>query len=169
MQSLPRNILAIAILCICSSTTLAAGPPQSSEKDRERVVEYATRIEQSPLSKRSRSDRKKVLTIIQRSPDLQVDSCQAVLGELLLSHKLGATELYVHHRIASARFLAEHPDMQGDRFRVVLEGVIGVLRAYRYLQQSNGLVQIEALDDLIERQKNGELDDYVARALAECP
>ena len=139
-----------------------------SVKDRKKLVELATKLENEPLSKKAPKDRKKVLTLIQRAPDLTVPPCRALLDELLLSKELGAQELRVQMTISGAMFLVQHPEAAGDRAAVYAAGLEGALRTYENMRHMNPLVQIDAMDELVERRERGTLADYVRQSMAAC-
>jgi hypothetical protein len=158
-------------LCAVMLLAAAVGAAQQmslSVKDRKKLVELATKLENEPLSKKAPKDRKKVLTLIGRAPDLTVPPCRALLDELLLSKELGAQELRVQMAISGAMFLVQHPEASGDRPAVYEAGVEGALRTYENMRHTNPLVQIDAMDELLERRERGTLADYVRQSMAAC-
>jgi len=165
-----RTSFALAAICCLLAAPAGAGQRlPTSEKDRRHVVELATSLETEPLSKKAKKNRQRVLDLIRAAPDLRVDPCRAVLGELLLVRKLEAQQLYVQLEISTAKYLVEHPDAFRDRERAILGGLEGVLRTYDAMHHTNPSLQIGFVDELVERQARDELDDYVHEALAECP
>jgi hypothetical protein len=165
-----RSRFALAgICCLLAAPALAGQRPPTPEKDRREVVELATSLETEPLSKKAKKNRQKVLDLIHAAPDLRVDPCRGVLGELLLVKKLEAQQLYVQLEFSTAKYLAEHPEAGGDREHAILEGLEGVLRTYDAMHHTNPALVIAFVDELVERRSRDELDDYVREALAECP
>ena len=160
-------VLLVALILVAPRCASGQQLP-ASKKDRADVVKYAAALENDPLSKTAKKNRVKVLTIINRSPDLVVPPCRTLLAELLLSKKLGASELRVQLQISGARYLAEHPEASADQEEVLVVGLEGVLTAYRSMRAANPLVQIDLMDDLATRSSRGELRDVVRDALADC-
>ena len=153
---------------------LAAAPPvaaqrfTTSDKDRERIVELATKLEADPLSKKARSNRKKALTMLGAAPDLRVEPCRALLGELVLAKTLGARELLVQLDISTAKYIAEHPDVAGDRERSLTGGLEGVIRTYESMRSVYPHIEIELMERILEYEARGDLAGYVREALADC-
>lgn len=168
MTNTKLAIVGLLTLFLTASFVPAARASVESDKTRDKIVELATKLENDPLSKKARSRRKEVLTLLKSAPELRVDPCRAVLGDLLLSKKLGAQELYVQLEISTAKYIAEHPDVTGDRERAILGGLEGVLRTYEAMQIKYPFIEIETMQYIIERRENGELADYVREALANC-
>jgi len=160
--------LFIALLAVGPVTSAVAQQLPASKKDRSDVVKYAVALESDPLSKQAKKNRVKVLTIINRSPDLLVPPCRALLGELLLSKQLGAAELRVQLQISAAKYLAEHPGASPDQEEALAAGLDGALTAYASMHNVNPLIQIDVMDELTERRARGEIRDVVRDALADC-
>ena len=162
-------ISALALIVLISAAPLGAAQQLvTNQKDRERVAELATRIENDPLSKKARSDRKKVLTMLKSTPDLRVAPCRALLGEMLLSREMGARELHAQLEISTAKYLAEHPDATGDRERALAAGLEGVIRTYASMRSRFPAIDVEAMGPIMERHQRGDLVEYVREALADC-
>lgn len=158
------------LLCVCLLAPAAVRAGQrlpASDRDRDDIVKYATALESDALSKKAKRNREKALAIIGRAPDLTVEPCGALLGDLLLSKKLGARELLVQIRISGAKFVALHPDSAGDREHVLAAGLEGAISAYRAMRSVNPLVQIDEFDELAGKSSD-ELGDVVRDALADC-
>ncbi len=166
-----RRFAAFAVSIAVTCTALCASAAQrtpTSPKDRKRIAELADRLETAPLAKRAKKDRAKILTMIDNAPDLQVQACRALLGELLLVKRLEAQQLYVQLRISTARYLIEHPDASADRERALTGGIEGVLRTYENMHHTNPALTITFVDDLVERTARDGVDAYVRESLGDC-
>lgn len=163
--------IAIAIVCglfLVAHTPALAGQSKQVEKRRKEILKLATKLEEEPLSKKAVKNRRKVLTLLRYEPELTVEPCRALLHDLLLSKKLGSQELLVQMQISMARFVLENPTLAGDRERVLLGGLEGVLRTYAAMKRTNLLVEHERLDAMRERHDRGELPEVVRDALVDC-
>ena len=163
-----RTSRLLALVVCVAFAPVATGQVVTPEKKRKEIVKLAARLESQPLSKKAVKDRRKALTLVRNAPDLAVEPCRALLGELVLSKQLGAQELLAQLPISSASFAASNPSMAEDRFAVLRAGLEGVLRTYAAMRRSNMLVQIESLETMLERHERGELDSVVREALADC-
>jgi hypothetical protein len=163
------RLMALGFCAVMLLAGVAVGQQGTlSVKDRKKLVDLATKLENEPLSKKAPKDRKKVLTLIRRAPDLTIPPCRDLLDELLLSKELGAQELRVQMAISGAMFLVQHPEAAGDRAAVYVAGVEGALRTYENMRHTNPLVQIESMDELLARREQGTLGEYVRQAMAAC-
>ena len=159
-------IAALSLLLLASAAT--AQQLATHSKDRERIADLATKLENDPLSKKARSNRKKVLTMLRSAPDLRVEPCRALLGELLLSKEMGARELHAQLEISTAKYLAEHPEATGDRERALAAGLEGVVRTYETMRHTFPAIDVEPMSPIMEAHKRGDLAGYVREALVDC-
>lgn len=158
-------VLALAAL---APTALAGQRPPTPEKARKKIVEYATRLEADPLAKSAKKDREKVLTLVRDAPDLRVDRCHALLGDLLLAKKQEAQLLYVQLEISTAKFIVEHPEAEEDREAALVGGLDGVLATYEAMHRVNPALAIPFVDDLRDRVARDGTEQVVREALADC-
>ena len=163
-----RNGLIAALAVLVLATAATAQQLVTNSRDRERVAELATKLENDPLSKRARGNRKKMLQMLRSTPDLRVEPCRALLGELLLSKEMGARELHAQLEISTAKFLAEHPEATGDRARALEAGLEGVLRTYASMRQTFPALDVEPMGPIVAAHERGDLGTYVREALADC-
>jgi hypothetical protein len=168
MHRRPFALLAVVLLVFVTNAVGAGRLTPTSEKERKKVVELATKLEDDPLSKKAKGWRKEVLTIIGNAPDLRVEPCRALLGDLLLTKRLEAQQLYVQLEISTAKYLVEHPEAASDRERALAGGLEGVLRTYDAMHHKNPSLTIPSVDELVERQARDGLDEYVRETLGDC-
>lgn len=138
------------------------------KKTREKVAKLATQLETQPLSKKAKNWRRDVLRLMASAPDLRVEPCNSLLGDILLDKQLGSAELRVQLAISAAKALALNPDLANDKLEVYLAGLRGVLSTYRAMRSGNPLIQNEFLDDLITRESQGALGTYVRGSMQDC-
>lgn len=166
MTRRPATAAALLVL-LALAATAAPARGDDVEKDRRRVAEIATKLEDAPLAKSAKKDRQRVLTLINSTPGLKIEPCRALLGDLLLIKRLEAQFLYVQFEISAAKFLVENPDAAGDRERTLAGALEGVLRTYDAMRRANPALTIEFVDDLAERARRDGVDQIVRDAA--CP
>ena len=136
----------------------------STPEERKKMAQMITSLENDPISKDAKSYRKMVFAWASEVPDISVTLCPGVLNELPDSKKEYAGELFLQSTFSSIKFIIENPDKANDQLSVYQGGVEGTLRAYTALRQKNPKVQFESLDQLLEKQKNGSLTEYIKTA-----
>lgn len=145
---------------------LERGP--STAEERQRVVAVARKMEQKPLDKNQRKDQEWALGWVEDVPDIHVDLCKEVLGDFTDSGYKYRSLLTVQLTLSSAAFLIEHPKQADDQVGEFMAGVESVLRAYRSILRQNPREKSKELDDLLDKQAQGELQDFVRKAADEC-
>lgn len=165
-----RTLAASAIALMLLGTPSARGGQAlpSSEKTRKEVVKLANAIETNPLAKSARKQRTKALQLIDDAQDLKLVACRALLGELMLSKKLGAIELRAHMQIAAARYISDHEGATGSDVETAVAALEGVVRAYESMRRNDLRVSIPEADAIVELYNGGSLTAYAADALANC-
>lgn len=163
----PSLIAACVVLALCAG---AAGAQEkrkpSTPEQRRKAVETATLLENDPLNKDAKRLREELLKFLVEAPDIQVTLCTDVLGELSKIKGEYAPIVTGQLAFSTAKFIIEHPEQAGDRDRVFLAGVEGVLSAYRNIRKARPKVKIEQLDELLAKQQAGQLADSVKSAAA---
>ena len=120
-------ITAIALLVMGTPSASGGQALPASEKTRKEVVKLANAIETNPLAKSARKQRTKALQLIDDAQDLKLVACRALLGELMLSKKLGAIELRAHMQIAAARYISDHEGATGSDVETAVAALEGVV------------------------------------------
>lgn len=161
-------ISAVAMLALVAPPARGGQSLPASEKTRKEVVKLADAIETNPLAKSSRKQRTKALQLIDGAQDLKLVACRALLGELMLSKKLGAIELRAHLQIAAARYLSDHEGASGSDVETAVAGLEGVVRAYESMRRNDLRVSIPEADAIVELYNAGNLTAYAADALSNC-
>ena len=168
MGSKPVARIAAAIVLLGSSSAAGRQAVPAPEKTRKEIVKLANAIETNPLSKDARKKRTKSLQLIDTAPGLKLVACRALLGELMLSKKLGAIELRAQMQIAAARYLADHEGATGSDVETAVAGLEGVVLAYESMRRNDLRISIPEADALAEVYASGGLTAYAADALANC-
>ena len=159
--------VAMAVLELAASAQSFERSP-SSAKDRQRVVTIAHKMEEKPLDNGQQSDREWALKWVIDVPDIHVDLCPEVLGDFTASEYKYRTLITVQLTLSSAAFLIQHPDKNEDQVAEFTAGVEGVLRAYKSILHSHPRERSPDLDDLMNKQKSGQLADFIKDAAETC-
>jgi hypothetical protein len=173
-----KNWLAVAVLTLATTLAFAqeqdetppsAAPPSTAE-ERARAVEVTKKVEAEPLNPRYRSDRDWLLLWIEKIPDITVPICQDLLPVASKGQEpyKYANELRWQTIASSAEFLIEHPNDKDNDFAINEAAVEGALVAYQNILKSRPRAHWTSLDDLLEKQKAGALQDWVKTQTFHC-
>ena len=142
-------------LLIAAQNDSQRGP--STAEERKRFVEITKKLEQDPLNPELRADRDWALKWLEDIPDITVNMCTPVLGDLGDSGYRYGPQVGAQFGLAMAAFIIEHPDKATDVNAQYLAGVESALRA-----------KSEELDELLARQAQGRLADVVRSRAKAC-
>ncbi len=161
------SILLLAFaLFVSASATAGRGP--STEEERQRVVAITHKLEISPLDQTLFPERDWAQQWLLDVPDVRIRTCTGLLAQLRRPPYQFRPELWAQLRLASAVFIIEHPDQAGDRLAESLAGMQSVLKAYSMIVKVNADARSKFLDDLLEKQSQGKLTDFVREATKPC-
>jgi len=163
---MPRFLL-LLILLTGSLWNAAAqdkrGP--STTEERQRAAAIAHKLEESPLDKSLQPDREWALRWVIEVPDVHVNICgKALSGFLSKKSKYKfESEIVTQMMLSSAAFVIEHPDQAADDQAQYLAGVQGTLKAYEAILKIKPDAKSKTLDELLQQQKDGKLQEAVQR------
>lgn len=140
----------------------------STAEERKRFLEVTKKLEQDPLDDHLRTDRSWALKWVEDIPDITVDMCPFVLGDLGRSRYRYAPQLGAQFALAMAAFIIEHPNQAGDVNSQYLAGVQGALRAYKSILKTQPTAVSAQMESLLNRQDQGKLEEYVHERAKEC-
>jgi hypothetical protein len=158
-----RKILAVITLALVAITAAAQdakrGP--STPEEQERFVKFVHRSEAAPLDESLRSETKWAIVWLVEVPDVHVSVCTAPLGDFMKKKYKFSPEIVTQVMFSSGAFVIEHPDKAGDMVAQYLAGVEGALKAYNAILITKPDAHSKPLDDLLQKQSQGQLADYV--------
>lgn len=168
--------LSVLILCCIAYSVAAAqdapapGPTRgpSTPEERKRIVNIAHKLQSSPLDTGLNADIKWALKWIEDVPDVTVNLCWTPLDDAIQSDFKYRTRIPALFAIASAAFLVEHPDKAHDQVAPYLAGVEGTLKAYKAMRKSDPEAKSDAMEELLQKQSDGTLEDFVRKAAEDC-
>ncbi|HEX7284821.1 MAG TPA: hypothetical protein VF532_01485 [Candidatus Angelobacter sp.] len=141
----------------------------STEEERKRFIEVTRKLEQDPLDDRMRADRSWALKWLEDVPDINVNMCVPVMGDLGRSRYRYAPQLGAQFGLEMAVFLIEHPNQSGDLNAQYMAGLQGALRAYKSILKTEPMAVSAQMEALINLQDKGKLEEYVRERAKECP
>jgi hypothetical protein len=142
----------------------------STSAERQRFVALTHKLEQAPLDKNLYDDKRWAKQWLEDIPDINVTICAPVLfGTDFLQEQYKYTpQLSYQATFGSAVYLIEHPEKKGDTTAQYIAGTESALKAYSAIVKSDPAAKSKALDDLLDKQKQGKLADFVRDASKGC-
>jgi hypothetical protein len=161
------------VLFLLSVASFAQDEPKraaSTAQERQRFIALTRKLEQSPLDKSLYQEKAWAKQWLEDIPDINVTICAPVLfgADFIREQNKYTPQLSYQATFASAVYIIEHPDKKGDTTAQYLAGVESALKAYSALVKSDPEAKSKTLDDLLEKQKQGKLADFVRDASKEC-
>lgn len=105
---------------------------------------------------------------MQDIPDINVTLCFAPLGHFVIEENRYDSRIRGQFVLGMGAFLVEHPQKAADNVAVYLAGVESALKAYRSILKSNPEAKSHTLDELVGKQDEGGLEDFVRDASKAC-
>lgn len=160
-------LLGFSLLIPAAATTAAVRGPSTPE-ERQRVIAITHKLEDSPLDQSLVQERDWAQQWLLDVPDIRIRTCTGVLADLRRPRYKFRSELWAQLRLAGAVFYIEHPDQAGNHFGEHLAGMQSVLKAYSSMVKTNPDARSKPLDDLLAKQSQGKLGDFVHEAIGVC-
>jgi len=165
-----RIRLLIGMLLLVASAFAQERSPSTPE-ERQRYLKIVSALEKQPLGS-ANVDSKDVRWALQwliDVPDVRVSQCggPVTLG-LLRSRKKIAHELIFRASLAMGAYNIQHPEFGPDSPQQQQAGLESVLKAYTAAVQQHPADRIKALDELVDKQKAGQLSEAAAVEAANC-
>lgn len=163
LKLLPTLLLLFSLLA-----AVAQSPGAATAEPRQRVVAIAHKLEATPLDQALFPEREWAKQWVIENPDVRIRMCMQLLPDLRRPRYKFRLEILDQMMLSSAAFLIEHPDKTGDHLAENVGGLQGVLKAYAAIVKSNPDARVQALDDLLEKQRRGELVEFARETIQAC-
>lgn len=166
-------VLSFAILSLCAAQDEPKRAP-STAQERQRFLALTRKLEQTPLDKSLYQEKSWAKQWLEDIPDINVNICAPVLfGTDFLREQVGepykyTPQLSYQATFGQAAYIIEHPDKKGDSTAQYTAGVESALKAYSAIVKTDAGAKSKALDDLLEKQKQGKLADFVRDSSKDC-
>lgn len=149
------------ICCSLSAAQDAAKRGPSTAEERKRFLEITRKMAESPLDPALSADRDWALKWLIAVPDINVDVCNAPLGDFMNAQYKYTPQIMGQLTFSTGAFIIEHPDKAKDRSSQYVAGMEGALQAYKSILKSKPDATVKELDDLLDKQKKGTLATFV--------
>jgi hypothetical protein len=172
-RSIGFVVLALSSFLASAGVAQNQTPPKrgpSTAEERKRFVTLTRKLEQNFLDQSLYEEKRWAKTWLEDVPDINVTICAPLLfGEDFVREQNKYTpQLSYQATFGSAAYIIEHPDKAADTAGQFVAGVESALRAYAAVVKNEPQARSKALDDLLERQKQGKLADFVHAASKSC-
>ena len=165
MRKIMLNLL---VLLALGALANASGRGPSTPEERQRFVTLAHNLEQSPLQESWHAEREWAYKWLNDVPDIAVDVCTSGLGDFTKQRYQYVNEISYQLIYSTAAFMIEHPDKAKNLGLLHVAAVEGALKAYTSILKSKPEAKSPALDDLLQKQRQGTLATYVQEATKSC-
>lgn len=142
----------------------------STAEERQRFVALTHKLEQTPLDKSLYKEKAWAKQWLEDVPDINVNICAPILFgvEFVAEQNPYAPQLSYQATFGSATYIIEHPDKKNDLSAQFLAGVESALKSYSAIVKNNPDAKSKSMDDLLEKQKQGKLADFVRTSSKPC-
>ena len=142
----------------------------STAEERQRFAGLTHKLEQAPLDKSLYKEKVWAKKWLEEVPDINVNICAPVLFgvEFIAEQNSYMPQLSYQATFGGATYIIEHPDRKGDTEAQYVAGVESALKAYSAILKTEPQARSKALDNLLEKQKQGKLADFVHSASKPC-
>jgi hypothetical protein len=168
-----RFVLSLLFLLLFGTIAFAQDEPKrapSTAEERQRFLSLTRKLEQNPLDKSLYDEKKWAKKWLEDIPDINVNICAPILFgmDFIREQNKYTPQLSYQATFASAAYIIEHPDKKGDTETQFVAGVESALKSYSAIVKSDPQAKSKALDELLEKQKQGKLADFVHAAGKSC-
>jgi hypothetical protein len=168
-----RFILSLFFLLLLGTIAFAQDEPKhapSTAEERKRFLSLTRKLEQNPLDKSLYEEKKWAKKWLEDIPDINVNICAPILFgmDFIREQNKYTPQLSYQATFGSAAYIIEHPDKKGDTEAQFVAGVESALKSYSAIVKSDPQAKSKALDELLDKQKQGKLADFVHEADKGC-
>lgn len=140
----------------------------TTPETKAHMLQLINTLETDPFNKNAKENAREVLLWLTNAPDVTVQLCGGVMGELS-KFKGGEGSTLVGQLIFSeAKFILENPDKANDQQAINVSGVEGVIRTYNAMKQAKPKLKIEPMEKLLQLQSEHKLEAFIEEALKKC-
>ena len=168
-----RVVPSLLVLLTLVAAAFAQDEPKrapSTAEERQRFLSLTRKLEQNPLDKSLYDEKKWAKKWLEDVPDINVNICAPLLFgvDFVREQNRYTPQLSYQATFGSAAYIIEHPDRKGDTEAQFVAGVESALKSYGAMVKNDPRAKSKALDDLLEKQKQGKLADFVHAAGKAC-
>jgi hypothetical protein len=149
-----------ALLTCLLLTSVPAMPAQAAEKDVARAVRYTEALETNPMRRDAKRMRQWLVEWVNATPDFTVTVCN-ILGPVPSTKVKYGPELFLQQMFGNVTFQIRNPT-KTDSISVQTAGVVSLLKAYAAILAKDPGANIPYFDNLLAKQRAGQLRDHMA-------
>jgi len=164
---MPGLLPTLTLLCALLAAAAQSHDSASAEQ-RRRVVAIAHKLEATPLDQALFPEREWARQWVLENPDVRIRMCMQLLPDLRRPKYKFRSEIVEQMMVSSAAFLIEHPDKAGDHLAENVAGLQGVLKAYAAIVKSNPDARVQVLDEMLEKERRGQLVEFARETIQAC-
>jgi len=162
------RLLPALLLLFSLHAAVAQSHDPATAEPRQRVVAIAHKLEGTPLDQALFPEREWARQWVIENPDVRIRMCMQLLPDLRRPRYKFRPEILDQMMLSSAAFLIEHPDKAGDHLAENVGGLQGVLKAYSAIVKSNPDARVQALDEMLEKERRGRLVEFARETIQAC-
>lgn len=162
-----RKLACVLLICIgCISQAQDKRGPSTPE-ERQRFLALVQKMEDAPLDESLRPEIGWGLKWLVDIPDISVSVCTAPFGKFWDEKYKAVPDHFVAiFTFAMAAQVIEHPETANDKAAQNIAGMEAVLKSYQSVLKSKPQAHSKNLDELLQKQVDGKLADFVRDATA---
>ena len=167
MRKIGIFLVSIIFLFVCEKVVIQAeGNEKFGPEGEKRIIELTKWLETNPLDQKGKEVRAEVLEWWIEAPHVTLNWCANLLIEGK-NKKITGTVI-IQGTFGAGAFILENPDRNEDSSAYSLAGVESGLLAYKNAVSENKKMKDKFYDSLVNRQKTGNLEKYIADSLKIC-
>ncbi len=162
--------VSLVFLCLFAGAQDQQEPKRgpSTPEERKRFLTLVHKLEKAPLDQTLNPEVTWALQWLQDVPDVSVNICFDPLGPFTIEEYRYDLRIRGQFVLGMGAYLVEHPQKAADSSSQYVAGVESALKAYRAILKTKPDAKSHALDDLLSRQEDGGLKDFVRDASKAC-
>jgi hypothetical protein len=165
-------LVALGLLSICllarAQDQQDQKRPPSTPEERKRFVTLVHKLEKTPLDLSLNPEVKWALDWLDDIPDVTVNICFDPLGHFAAEDYRYDSRIRGLFVLGMGVYLLEHPQKAADNTAIYLAGVESALKAYKSILKTRPEAKSRSLDELLAKDDEGLLPDYVRDASKGC-
>lgn len=140
-----------------------------TEDEKQRIIELASRLQQSPLDPALRPEFQELFVVVVQATDFTVEMCSASQPWESKPEYKYSPDLTSLNLMAMAAYILQNPVAGKEGAAHNRAGLTATLRGYEAILKQDPGAHSKALDDLLSLEKQGGMDDWFRTQFAkEC-
>jgi hypothetical protein len=151
------------LICIAVIAPQLSAQATSTPEERAQWVETTRKLESAPLDASVGKQGDAALKRVEDVHDVHVPLCATLFTEFNAMKYTDSHAIMRQFMLASAAFIIENSDKAADTNAMNQSALESVLKTYQAILQQKPDAKSKMLDDLLKKQSQGQLQDYVKK------